>query len=210
MGQQGPSMGVQSMSTQLLLALQAKRLAAQTPPSSPPQSAQQSSPKTAQQSPKGLEASTVSFNIDDDDVPDPDTNRTKWIDKYISEYPENWTTITDQNIKDYLKSVKYTPPEQKRTKKELVDIVLGVSEEYDKYARYKDKPTQYEKRMDKLLEFSKKQQLNAPLSNVPLVASKGRKRMTSKELKQHLQSRKVVPKQTPYNLKQTIFDILKS
>lgn len=44
----------------------------------------------------------------------------------------------------------------------------------------------------------------------PLVASKGRKRMTIKELKQHLQSRKTIPKQTPYNLKQTIFDILKS
>lgn len=44
----------------------------------------------------------------------------------------------------------------------------------------------------------------------PLVASKGRKRMTTKELKQHLQSRKTIPKQTPYNLKQTIFDILKS
>jgi hypothetical protein len=43
-----------------------------------------------------------------------------------------------------------------------------------------------------------------------IVPSKGRKRMTAKELKQHLQSRKVVPKQTPYNLKQTIFDILKS
>ena len=43
-----------------------------------------------------------------------------------------------------------------------------------------------------------------------IVPSKGRKRMTTKELKQHLQSRKDIPKQIPYNLKQTIFDILKS
>jgi len=40
--------------------------------------------------------------------------------------------------------------------------------------------------------------------------AKGRKRMTAKELKQHIQSRKTIPKQTPYNLKQAIFDILKS
>jgi hypothetical protein len=71
----------------------------------------------------------------------------------------------------------------------------------------------YKHRLDELVRFIKlteNPRPNAPSAGVPLVASKGRKRMTTKELKQHLQSRKDIPKQTPYNLKQTIFDILKS
>ena len=99
---------------------------------------------------------------------------------------------------------------------EILNIILSqpaTTMEIDKNGKPLIGEDKYKHRLDELVRFinlTENPRPNAPSAGVPLVASKGRKRMTTKELKQHLQSRKDVPKQTPYNLKQTIFDILKS
>jgi len=163
---------------------------------------------------------------EDDLTKDRDNSR----EMYVSEFDDKLkatkddrllSLITEKNINDFTKNNygrEIAPEFYKGDQFQygyLLNAALKIAMDAENLTLKEKTPSFkkgfYPKILKNIEEFLLKiKTIDAPSAGVPLVASKGRKRMTSKELKQHLQSRKTIPKQTPYNLKQTIFDILKS